>query len=177
MKEYVFIETFSDNVQFSNRKILLDDFMEESCIELDDKNYIAKNKINKINVCIPAFEKKSTNYYDEHGYPIKFITIFNNYISQIEFCHKDDVLGFLSVEFEIEDNEIKVNVRYDISKNKKIVNIIGGCYSNVEKQELFNIKVKKKGSDEFVLKKDQIVEYTDFFVDIYEDNYPILHLE
>ena len=47
MKEYVYIETFSDSIKLSNRKMLLDDFFEESCIELDDINYIVENKINK----------------------------------------------------------------------------------------------------------------------------------
>ena len=110
MKEYVYIETFSDSIKLSNRKMLLDDFFEESCIELDDINYIVENKINKINVCIPLFDKISTNYYDKQGYPIKLITLINNRISQIEFFHKEDVVGFVNVEFEVENNEISVSI-------------------------------------------------------------------
>ena len=177
MKEYVYIETFSDSIKLSNRKMLLDDFFEESCIELDDINYIVENKINKINVYIPLFDKISTNYYDKQGYPIKLITLINNRISQIEFFHKDDVVGSVNVEFEVENNEIRVSIRCNMSGLQKEVNVIGGCYFNGEVQELFNIKAKNVFSDEFVLVKEQFVEYTDFFVNILEDDCQILHLE
>ena len=60
---------------------------------------------------------------------------------------------------------------------QKEVNVIGGCYFNGEIQELFNIKAKNVFSDEFVLAKEQFVEYTDFFVNILEDDCQILHLE
>lgn len=177
MEEYVYIETFSNDIKLSDRKMLLDDFFEESCIELDDNNYIAKNKINKINVFIPLFDKMSTNYYDKQGRPIKFITLINNRISQIEFCHKDDVVGFVNVEFNVEDNEIRVNIRCNISSLQKEVNLIGGCHSNEEIQELFNIKVKNVFNDEFTLVKDQLVEYTNFFVNVLKDDCQVLFLK
>lgn len=177
MKDSVFIEAFSDNVLFSKREILLDDYMEESCIEIDDKKYITENKIDKVKIHIPLFDEYSTNYYDKNGFPVKFITLINECVSRVELCHKDSMLGFVNIEFSQENSEIQVSIRGDFPVFQKRLNIIGGCHFNGKIQELFNIEVQDVFNDEFVITKDQLADYTDFFVTISDNGCQILRLE
>ena len=177
MSEYVIIEAFSDKLKVSERKAELCDFYDGECEEIDDVNFITRNKITKVVITNPMFNQKSYNYYDNNGLPSKFISFENDILERIEFCCRSDFVKIFNAEFIVHDDYTDVNLSYKLNCNAVIKGGITGC--ECDDMELFCHEADVKENCSSVLFTDLRI-YTSkkhkFCIDIIADG-EIRHLQ
>ena len=145
MDEFVLIKAFSGDKQISERKLTLNEYYDGDCPEIDDNNFIVRNKISKVVILNDLLNEKSYNFYDDTGLPIKFITITNGIADRVEFCRKDNIFSWLDIEYIIESDIVNVELSYrliSLPQNMVIKGRImqGGTCTD----ELFSAKVIKE---------------------------------
>ena len=148
MDEFVLIKAFSGDKQISERKLTLNEYYDGDCYEIDDKNYIAGNKISKVVILNDLFKEKSYNFYDDTGFPVKFITITNGVVDRVEFCRKDNIFSWLDIEYIIESGIVNIELSYKLTSLPKHMVIKGKMVqSDTCISELFSAKIIKESDN------------------------------
>lgn len=178
MAEFVLIKTFSGIEKVSERKITLNEYYDGDCYEIDDKNFIIKNNITKIAIFNELLNEKAYNFYDNNGFPIKFITLVDEMICRVEFCRKDNIFSWLDIEYNVESNIVNIRLNYKLMNSPQNIVIKGSMINNdICIGELFSVKIVKE-SDEILFQGINIqnINNFEFKVEVSIDENIILQL-
>lgn len=145
MDEFVLIKAFSGDKQISERKLTLNEYYDGDCPEIDDKDFIVRNKISKVVILNDLLKEKAYNFYDNTGFPIKFITVTNGVVDRVEFCRKDDTFSWLDIEYIIESDIVNIEVNYKLMSLPQNAVIKGKLMQDDTcTDELFSVKIIKE---------------------------------
>ncbi|MCH5348149.1 MAG: hypothetical protein J1E40_02395 [Oscillospiraceae bacterium] len=178
MDEFVLIKAFSDDKQISERKLTLNEYYDGDCYEIDDKNYIAGNNISKVVILNDFTNEKAYNFYDNTGFPIKFITFTDGTVSRVEFCRKDNIFSWLDIEHTIESDIVNIALDYKLISLPKNMVIKGKMVQgDTCINELFSVKIIKKVKNiSFENINIQNINKFEFLIEVIIDNNIVLQL-